>query len=126
MSDPRPSLPTRSVPSSTSEVGFRAFDVPVRTTADQPIPARGVEVSVEVPSPSVRRPPPRSASPPQRHAQFSGSKQGVPAQEQQVSLPVSKRPRDSVWCVRWNHDDNVGTTQHSPDGGTGQLVGEGR
>jgi hypothetical protein len=28
-------------------VGFRAFDVPVRTTADQPIPARGVEESVE-------------------------------------------------------------------------------
>jgi hypothetical protein len=24
-------------------VGFRASDVPVRTTADQPIPARGVE-----------------------------------------------------------------------------------
>ena len=39
-------LATRSVPSSTSEVGFRAFDVPVHTPADQPIPARGVEESV--------------------------------------------------------------------------------
>ena len=38
---------SRSVPSRTSELGFRAFDVPVRTTADQPIPARGVEASVE-------------------------------------------------------------------------------
>jgi len=28
-------------------VGFRAFGVPVRTTADQAIPARGVEASVE-------------------------------------------------------------------------------
>jgi hypothetical protein len=45
--DSQPLLASRSVPSSTSEVGFRAFDVPVRTTADQPIPARGVEASVE-------------------------------------------------------------------------------
>jgi hypothetical protein len=36
-------------------VGFRAFDVPVRTTANQRIPARGVEGSVEVlRAPSVR------------------------------------------------------------------------
>ena len=45
--DSQPLLASRSVPSSTSEVGFRAFGVPVRTTADQAIPARGVEESVE-------------------------------------------------------------------------------
>ena len=48
--DELPDLAYPPVPSSTSEVGFRAFDVPVRTTADQPIPARGVEASVEASS----------------------------------------------------------------------------
>jgi hypothetical protein len=38
-------LASRSVPSSTTEVGFRVCAVPVRATADQPIPARGVEAS---------------------------------------------------------------------------------
>ena len=55
--NPRPSgyepdvrlLPwSRPVPSRIAGLGFRAFDVPVRVTADQPIPARGVEESVEV------------------------------------------------------------------------------
>jgi hypothetical protein len=36
-------------------VGFRAFDVPVRTTADQWIPACGVEASVEAGSASNSR-----------------------------------------------------------------------
>ena len=56
--DELPDLAYPPVPSSTSEVGFRAFDVPVRTTADQAIPARGVEASVEavLPSrPGIRR-----------------------------------------------------------------------
>ncbi len=47
MSDPRPLLATRSVPSRTSEVRFRTYDVPVRTTANRLIPARGVEAGVE-------------------------------------------------------------------------------
>ena len=38
---------SRPVPSRTSGLGFRAFDVPVCTAADQPFPARGVEESVE-------------------------------------------------------------------------------
>jgi hypothetical protein len=56
--NPRPSgyepdggrrFPSRPAPSRTSELGFRPSDVPVRTIADHPISARGVEESVEVP-----------------------------------------------------------------------------
>ena len=47
--DARPLPWSRPVPFRTSGLGFRTFDVPACPTADQPIPARGVEGSVELP-----------------------------------------------------------------------------
>ena len=46
--DPQRALESRAVPFRAAWLGLHAFDVPVRSTANQPISARGVEESVEV------------------------------------------------------------------------------